>query len=28
VHALTYGPGGPDEELYGNFSSSSRLPPR
>jgi len=28
VQALTYGPGGPDEQLYGNFSSSSRLPPR
>ena len=28
VQALTYGPGGPDEELYGNFASSSRLPPR
>jgi acyl-CoA reductase-like NAD-dependent aldehyde dehydrogenase len=28
VQALTYGPGGADEELYGNFPSSSRLPPR
>src|ERR1700691_1068303 len=28
VQALTYGPGGPGEELYGNFTSSSRLPPR
>jgi acyl-CoA reductase-like NAD-dependent aldehyde dehydrogenase len=28
VQALTYGPGGADEQLYGNFQSSSRLPPR
>jgi acyl-CoA reductase-like NAD-dependent aldehyde dehydrogenase len=28
VQALTYGPDGPDEELYGNFPSYSRLPPR
>jgi acyl-CoA reductase-like NAD-dependent aldehyde dehydrogenase len=28
VQALTYGPGGADEQLYGNFPSSSRLPPR
>jgi acyl-CoA reductase-like NAD-dependent aldehyde dehydrogenase len=28
VQALTYGPSGADEELFGNFPSSSRLPPR
>jgi acyl-CoA reductase-like NAD-dependent aldehyde dehydrogenase len=28
VQALTYGPQGAEEELYGNFASSSRLPPR
>jgi acyl-CoA reductase-like NAD-dependent aldehyde dehydrogenase len=28
VQALTYGPAGADEELYGNFPSSSRLHPR
>jgi acyl-CoA reductase-like NAD-dependent aldehyde dehydrogenase len=28
VQALTYGPGGVDEQLYGNFPSSSRLPAR
>jgi acyl-CoA reductase-like NAD-dependent aldehyde dehydrogenase len=28
VDAVTYGPGGPDEELYGNFPSYSRLPER
>jgi len=28
VQALTYGPLGANEELYGNFVSSSRLPPR
>jgi acyl-CoA reductase-like NAD-dependent aldehyde dehydrogenase len=28
VHALTYGPEGPDEELFGNFPSYSRLPSR
>ncbi len=28
VHTLTYWPAGLDEELYGNFASSSRLPPR
>jgi len=28
VRALTYGPDGADEELYGNFPSSSRLPHR
>jgi acyl-CoA reductase-like NAD-dependent aldehyde dehydrogenase len=28
VHALTYGPEGADEELFGNFPSYSRLPAR
>ena len=28
VQAVTYGPEGPDEELYGNFPSYSRLPAR
>jgi hypothetical protein len=28
VQAVTYGPDGPDEELYGNFPSYSRLPAR
>jgi acyl-CoA reductase-like NAD-dependent aldehyde dehydrogenase len=28
VQALTYGPDGADEQLFGNFPSSSRLPPR
>jgi len=28
VQALTFGPDGPDEELYGNFPGRSRLPPR
>src|SRR5580700_3645588 len=28
VQAVTYGPGGADEQLYGNFPNSSRLPPR
>jgi acyl-CoA reductase-like NAD-dependent aldehyde dehydrogenase len=28
VQAVTYGPEGPEEELFGNFPSYSRLPPR
>jgi acyl-CoA reductase-like NAD-dependent aldehyde dehydrogenase len=28
VQALTYGPQGSEEELYGNFPNGSRLPPR
>ena len=28
VQAVTYGPEGPDEELFGNFPSYSRLPAR
>jgi acyl-CoA reductase-like NAD-dependent aldehyde dehydrogenase len=28
VQAVTYGPEGPDEELFGNFPSYSRLPSR
>jgi acyl-CoA reductase-like NAD-dependent aldehyde dehydrogenase len=28
VQALTYGPAGSKEDLYGNFPSTSRLPPR
>ena len=28
VQAVTYGPDGPGEELFGNFPGRSRLPPR